>query len=1588
MLQNHRASPSVLLKDPMNIQLAPQLARRSRLFTQVASIAVIMLGSLVLTGWQLQFEGFKSILSSLLSMAPNTAVGMVVCGAALNLLSQERAKKAFRFLATVLAMVVIALGLLVLSEYFFGWDLRLDHWLSRREAVPSQLVQMSPTAALCFILIGGAVFTASRRTSMPLKLPLVAALGAAVMVIGALALIGHVFEAVSGSRSWNYTGMAVHTAAGFLLLGSTTLGLARSRATFGWSLNATTTGGFLLGIVLMVAVAAVSYNLTRQLQRTAILVGHTQQMLTEIEEVEVSMLDMEAGQHSYIITGDETLLEERGALETDVQERLDKLRELSSDNPNQRGRRNRIQSLIAQRIRWGDETLLARRRSGFSAAQERVSAGTGRALLEECNRIFKEMEDDEHALLAKRQKYSETASQMTFLLLPLGVVLSLAGLSLGLFFLNAGMGERKQAEHSLRQSEEGMRAILDSALDCIITMDHHGRVVVFNPAAEKTFGYPREKAIGQLLSELIIPPLLRERHQKGLSRYLAIGETQVLGKRLEMTAMRSDGSEFPAELAITRIGSQEPPMFTGFIRDITERRFSDEAIRASEQRFSSFMDNVPGFAWMKDAEGRYVYGNKFFQELLIAGEWRGRTVEEVWPPEIAAPLRTNDEKVIETKAPLQTVEMIVQAGEKRAVLSSKFPILNANGEVAFICGIGIDITERKRGEEALRQAEEKYRGIFENAVEGIFQTTPGGRYISVNPALARVYGYGSPEELMATVSDIGHLVYVNPERRTEFKRLIEAQGFVERFEYEVYCKDGSTVWLSENARAVRDASGAVIYYEGAVQDITERKRGEDALRASEERYRRLFESNPNPMWVYDHETLSFLAVNAAAIRHYGYSQDEFLAMTIKDIRPSKDIPGLMDDLSQGTDDVNNSTQWRHCTKDGTLIDVEIASHELNWLGRRAKLVLINDITERKRAEKTLREQAALFNQTYDAVLVWDWKGPITFWNRGAENLYGYTDIEAVGSTPRQLLNTQVAGGLQTFIQSLDGHGVWEGEVGHTTRDGRQITVESRMVLVREPKREYVLEINRDISQRKRTEERLFEQADIINRAHDAIIILNFEDQRITFWNSGAERLYGWSADDAIGKSICELIFADAKDCERPLKLLASDGEFHGETKQVARDGREIIVDTRATLIRHADGTPPASLLINTDVTEQKNLETHLLRAQRLESIGTLASGVAHDLNNILTPILICAEVLKGNPAAEDIPPTISLIEESARRGAAVVKQVLTFARGIEGERVTIKPSHLIEEMLDIARKTFPKSIEITSRYPEDLATIECDPTQLHQVMLNLSVNARDAMPNGGRLTITADNFDVDEHYASMTPGAKTGPHVMLRVSDTGTGMPQANIDKIFDPFFTTKEVGKGTGLGLSTALGIIKSHGGFISVDTEVGIGTTFKVFLPAKVSEETLQKSRVPSKLLEGNGELILVVDDEPGILRASKMILEKQNYRVLTANDGPEALALIAQQKDAIRLVLSDISMPYMDGVMLIRAIKKMKPDTAILASTGQGEQGRMAELQSLSVNNFLAKPYNTEKLLLGLRNALEGRVGDSSPISGKTLDQLAAL
>ncbi len=799
-------------------------------------------------------------------------------------------------------------------------------------------------------------------------------------------------------------------------------------------------------------------------------------------------------------------------------------------------------------------------------------------------------------------------------------------------------------------------------------------------------------------------------------------------------------------------------------------------------------------------------------------------------------------------------------------------------------------------------------------------------------------------------------------------------------EYRIRHKDGSYHWIEDNNRMIHGSNGRATEAVGVWTDITERKCAEKTLNDLQRQSKLILNCAGEGIYGLDSDgNINF--INPKGANLLGWTSDELLGKPAHSIihhgksdgsSSSNGSRSIHADMrAPATQRVTNDVFWR---KDGSSFRVDYVTAPIKEERGQitGSIVTFRDITEQFVADARQQLQAEqyrlLFETNPNSMWVFDAKSlQILAVNEAAIQQYGYSRKEFVKLTLTDLRRAEDAPDLMKSVTSSGSPAHFSGQFRHRKKDGSVILVEvySGPVVWEGTAARIVTGI--DVTERKSAEVRLREQADIIDRAHDAIIIRNFEDQRIILWNKGAERLYGWSADEAIGKPTAELLYADLNDREGPLRILISTGEFHGELRQITKGGRELLVDARSTIVRDPEGIPRSVVSINTDITEQKKLEVQLLRSQRLESIGTLASGVAHDLNNVLTPILMCAEMLGDEKTEEGQAPLISMIAGSARRGEGIVKQVLTFARGIEGQRVTLNPRHLIEEVVDIARKTFPKAIEIKSRCPEDLWSIKGDPTQLHQVLLNLCVNARDSMPDGGSLVVAAENVDVDDGYAAMVPDATVGPHVLFNVSDTGAGMCRATVDRIFDPFFTTKAVGKGTGLGLSTALGIVKSHGGFLSVYSEIGEGTTFKVCLPAATSDEELQKAKAPLGPLQGNGELILVVDDEESIARITKMILEKNNYRVISASDGPEALAIFAQQMQSIRLVLTDLSMPFMDGMVLARALKKMKPDVSIIASTGQGEGANDSELEALGIAGLLTKPYDTGKLLQTLRHAL---------------------
>jgi hypothetical protein len=504
-------------------------------------------------------------------------------------------------------------------------------------------------------------------------------------------------------------------------------------------------------------------------------------------------------------------------------------------------------------------------------------------------------------------------------------------------------------------------------------------------------------------------------------------------------------------------------------------------------------------------------------------------------------------------------------------------------------------------------------------------------------------------------------------------------------------------------------------------------------------------------------------------------------------------------------------------------------------------------------------------------------------------------------------------------------------------------------------------------ERKRAEQKIREHAALLDVATDAIFVRDLKN-KILFWNKAAEDLYGWTATEAIGKKTLELWKEkDISQFQEALKTLLQNGSWEGELHQKTKFGKEIIVESRWTLVQEFNKKVQSILVVNTDITQKKELEAQFFRAQRLESIGTLASGIAHDLNNILAPILMTAQLLESQLHDERSKRLLPILISNAKRGANMVKQVLSFTRGVEGDRTLLQLKHLIREIQQVVKETFPKSIEISTHIAPNLWIVSADVTQLHQVLMNLCVNARDAMPDGGRLTISAENLVVDQNYAKMYLDARVGSYVVMSVADTGVGIPQEILDRIFEPFFTTKDLGKGTGLGLSTVVGIIKSHGGFINVYSEVGKGSQFKVYLPAQEATENPEEQEL--ELPCGNGELILVVDDEDSIRDVTKTSLESYNYKAITACDGIEAIALYAEHQDKISVVLTDMVMPSMDGVTTIRTLRKINPAVKIIAVSGLASSEKINTITQMGVKAFLSKPYTAKQLLQTISTVKSG-------------------
>jgi PAS domain S-box-containing protein len=756
-------------------------------------------------------------------------------------------------------------------------------------------------------------------------------------------------------------------------------------------------------------------------------------------------------------------------------------------------------------------------------------------------------------------------------------------------------------------------------------------------------------------------------------------------------------------------------------------------------------------------------------------------------------------------------------------------------------------------------------------------------------------------------------------------------------------------------------------------DITklDLRRAQEVLEATNDRLVAMFEGARDAIFLADPETGTILDANGEATRLLNRAKEEIIGLHQAQLHPPEESDAYRLIFQEQLQDPQTTlVQAEVVTSDGRRIPVEISASRIRLrTGRTLIQGIFRDVSRRERTEDQLRQLSRAVEQSPASIVITNLRGEIEFVSKKFTQITGYTPEEALGVNPRLLQSGHTpAATYRELWNTITSGDEWRGEFLNRKKNGELFWETAVISPVRdaEGRITHYLAVKEDVTAHRRAKERILEQAALLDQTQDAILVLNAE-RRIAYANQAAANLYHRSSALLVGQLGDKVLFPDEPQrCAEVCQLTSERGSWSGEIR--VGQFKPQYIQSRWTRVPRPAGST-SFLITNTDVTERRLLEQRVLRSQRMESLGTLAGGVAHDLNNVLAPILMSLEFLRplaatgGNKQVEEI---LEMLHASAQRGADIVRQLLIFGRGVEGQRAELQPRTLLKEITKLVKGTFPKDIRLQTVFPEELWTVHGDPTQIHQMLLNLCVNARDAMPQGGDLTITAANQMLDETDAAQSPEARPGSYVVIGVADTGMGIPADLLDRIFEPFFTTKDAGKGTGLGLSTVLGIAKSHGGFLRVESRVATGSHFRLYLPALNCDSMLQSSAPKESLPGGNGELILLVDDEEVVRKVGQKMLETCGYRVLTASNGAEGIVQFSKQQDDIDAVVTDIHMPVMDGAAMIAVLRRLSPGVPIIATSGLPGKDRPIPTDCTR-ETFIDKPFQAEQLLDALRKAL---------------------
>ncbi|MEI8233663.1 MAG: PAS domain S-box protein [Verrucomicrobiota bacterium] len=1061
-------------------------------------------------------------------------------------------------------------------------------------------------------------------------------------------------------------------------------------------------------------------------------------------------------------------------------------------------------------------------------------------------------------------------------------------------------GRLGRMTESLRRSEKKYRLLVENSPDAIL-ISRDGRVVFVNPAALRLFGAKEEgDLLGKTPRDFCAPEFIPIIQQ----RITALFEGQ-MAPLLLFQIVRLDGEPREVEGSAVCFEEENGPSVKVILRDVTERRRKNAEIRRLNRIYAVLSQINQAVVRIDSREALF---REVCEVMITFGEFGMAWVGEY----------DREARVV-----------------KPVTMSGKVPDLGPSLPI--------------RSPETYREGSGLVEPTILEERTCIANDYPADPRTADWHGVAQAFGYHSGISL--------------PIRRGG-----KVWGVL------AVCSTEEHYFQSKEVKLLEEVAMDVSFALDRMDQEALRREAEQALKKSEEKFRTLFAASRDAIVLMDRE--HYLDCNAAALALLRYPSKEVLcSLQVGDISSSNQ-PGGVDSPQEVMRRLVDRTfetgmeriEWVLQRYDGSEFPAEISLHSVELEGRTVVQEVVRDISWRKEAEQQLRQLSRVVEQSPSAVVITDTKGDIQYVNPKFTEVTGYASAEVLGRNPRILKSGEtLSEDYKALWETITAGCEWRGELHNKKKNGElfwesasicPITNEAGAIT-------HFLAIKEDITERKRTEEALRKSEEkffkAFNTAPAVMAIFTLHEGRCIEINDAFVEISGYGREEAIGRTVLELgLIEHREELKRLIKKLIDEGSLRNEECPYRTKAGESLLGLISAELIDVEGVS-CVISITLDITERKQMEEKFLRVQRMESIGELAGGMAHDLNNILAPIMMSASMLGDKKlAAETRGQLIAGIEEAARRGANIVNQVLTFARGVKGEHTVLDTRMLAAQIGQMVKETFPKAIAFSLFLPDSLWNITGDSTQLQQVFLNLCVNARDAMPGGGSLLLALENCEVDSTFALMVPEAKPGCYVKFKVADSGTGIPKRIIDRIFEPFFTTKEPGKGTGLGLSTVVGIVRSHGGFLKVDSTPGEGSVFQVFLPATMDAVPPPGQPNQPSLTRGHAETLLVVDDEPEILQIIETVLSENGWKVVTAADGLEGVAAFLNHSTQIKAVLTDMVMPNMDGLSLIRSIRKLAPDLPILVSSGYSNEESREELSELRVNAFLKKPFSARQLV----------------------------